>query len=212
MSEEKQADNIAVTPLGFISFPYLAAPDTGRPNSSGKYTAQLFVSKEDFKKDGGPLVKAVLTAGRNKFGPNATLDSFKHTIYDVDSLPPEKRAKLPELVRSGYIQINVASTRPPIVKDAKQNLMSLDEVQKIAGGDVCRFVVAAYSYNQKSGGVALGFNACQYKEKGSVSFGSGKSGVDMLSDLEVKMEDEPTAPATSAAGSAVPSGLSALGF
>ncbi len=214
MAPEKTDENIAVTPIGFISFPYLAKPDTGRPNSSGKYTAQLFVPKDVFKRDGGPLVNAVLTAGRSKFGAAATLDSFKHTIYDVDALPPEKKAKLPESIRTGFIQINVASTRAPIVKDAKQNLMSLEEVQKISGGDVCRFVVAAYTYDQKSGGVALGFNVCQYKEKGPVAFGSGKSGVEMLSDLEVKMEDEPKAPVAPAAGAAAtpPSGLAALGF
>lgn len=211
MSDKPIPDNVVVTPLGFISFPYLAKPDTGRPNSSGKYTAQLFVSLEDFKKDGGPLVQAVLKQGRTLPGmsPTATLKDFKHTIKMTDSLTPEKRAKLPESVRTGFVQINVASTKAPIVKDAKQRLMTPEEINQISGGDVCRFVVAAYTYKQQGGGVALGFNVCQFKEKGPVAFGGGKSGVELLDDLQVELVDDPSLNQVAVSPAA---GLDALGM
>lgn len=186
MTTEKK-DTAVLTPLGFISFPYLAKPDTGRPNSSGKYTAQLFIKKDEFRIAGGLgqlLVQKIIEVGRTKFGPDANLNSFKHTLYDVDALPPEKRAKLPESVRTGFIQINCASGRAPIVKDAAQRIMTMDEVLRISGGDICRFVVAPYTYNQKSGGVALGLNVVQFKEKGPVAFGGGGAGVELLTDLE----------------------------
>ncbi len=190
MSDDK-LKNVVVTPIGFISFPYLAKPDVGRTNSSGKYTAQLFIPKDVFKVEGQKLLQVVLELGRTLKGPNATLRDFKHTIYDVDALTPEKKAKLHEAVRSGYIQINCASTRAPIVKDAKQNIMALQDIERISGGDVCRFVVGAYTYKQQGGGVALGLNVVQYKEKGPVAFGGGGAGVELLTDLEVKMEDVP---------------------
>ena len=189
MNDKATPENVVITPLGFISYPYLARPDVGRPNSSGKYTAQLFISKEDMKASGMKLLAAVLAKGRELKGPNATLKDFKHTIYDVDNLPADKKAKLPESVRTGFIQINCASARAPVVKDAKQNILSAADIERIGGGDVCRFVVAAYTYKQQGGGVALGLNIVQFKEKGPVSFGGGASGVELLSDLEVKMED-----------------------
>lgn len=197
MNDTAVPENVVLTPLGFISYPYLARPDTGRPNSSGKYTAQLFIAKEDMKSQGMSLLAAVLAKGKELKGPNATLKDFKHTIYDVDQLSPEKKAKLPEAVRTGFIQINCASTKAPIVKDAKQNILSSDDIARIGGGDVCRFVVAAYTYKQQGGGVALGLNIVQFKEKGPVSFGGGASGVELLGDLEVKMEDPtPAQPAS----------------
>lgn len=197
MNDTAVPENVVLTPLGFISYPYLARPDTGRPNSSGKYTAQLFIAKEDMKSQGMSLLAAVLAKGKELKGPNATLKDFKHTIYDVDQLSPEKKAKLPEAVRTGFIQINCASIKAPIVKDAKQNILSSDDIARIGGGDVCRFVVAAYTYKQQGGGVALGLNIVQFKEKGPVSFGGGASGVELLGDLEVKMEDPtPAQPAS----------------
>lgn len=189
MSETEKASNLVVTPIGFISYPYLVRPDVGRTNSSGKHTAQLFIDKETFKRDGKSLLEQVLIAGRTIKGDNATMRDFKHTIYDVDQLSPEKKAKLPEAVRTGFIQINAASQRAPVIKDAKQQIMAVGDAERIAGGDVCRFVVAVYTYKQQGGGVALGLNVVQYKEKGPIAFGGGGSGVELLSDLEVKVED-----------------------
>lgn len=190
MIEEKPS-NVILTPLGFISYPYLSKPDVGRENSSGKYTAQLFIEKSQFKTGPGlELLKKIVEVGRTlKNNPNATLKDFKNTVYDVDTLPPEKKAKLHESVRTGYIQINAASKRAPIVKGPKQEILDVTSIERITGGDVCRFVVAVYPYKQNGGGVALGLNVVQYKEKGPNQFGGGGSGVELLNDLEVTMED-----------------------
>jgi hypothetical protein len=179
--ENKNDDTLVLTPLGFISYPRLDKPG----GDGNKYSASLFIEKEKFKTEGQALLKAVLMVGQSKKGANATLRDFKHTIYDVDNLPADKRAKLPEVVRSGYIQINTASTTQPVVKDALQKVMSPVEITKIAGGDVCRFVVRAYWYDRNGGGVGLGLNVVQYKEPGPVKFGGGSAGVELLSNLEV---------------------------
>lgn len=202
-------EDLVVTPIGYIAFPYLTKPDTGRPNSSNKYGAALYIKKEDFKVMGQALLAKVLEVGRRLKGPNATLRDFKHTIKDCDALSPEEKAKLPEQVRSGYIRIGASSKHPPVVKDARQNLMSFDQINQISAGDFCRFVVAVYTYQQQGGGVALGLNVVQYKEKSGVTFGGAGAGVEMLSDLETTMEDPMTAMsvatgAPSAAAAAAP--------
>lgn len=212
MAEDKKPTNVFVTPLGFISYPYLLKPDTGRPNSSNKYTAQLFISVEDFKTQGQALLAAVLEQGKILKQKDVKLNEFKHTITLVDALSPEQKAKLPESVRSGFVRINTASTRAPIVKGPIQSvLLSPEEIGRISGGDICRLVLTAYTYKQQGGGVALGLNGVQFKQKGPIAFGSGQSGVDMLTDLEVVMED-PTAGlgAAEAPAAKVATGIEAL--
>lgn len=217
MAEEKKADNVVVTPIGFISYPYLAKSDTGRPNSSNKYGAQLFISVDEFKRTGKALAEAILAQGAILKGRPVGFGEFKHTLKMVDQMTPEEKAKLPESVRSGYIRIGTASTRMPIVKGPVANtVLSIEEIARISGGDECRFVVAAYTYKQQGGGVALGLNCVQFKGKGPVAFGSGQTGVDLLGDLEVTLED-PTAGLTGTASAPaaapvakVPNGLDAL--
>lgn len=186
----QKADYVTLTPLGFVNFPNFAKPDTGRPNASGKYGAQLFIAKSEFANNGPgmQLVHNILAAGRAVFGQHVQFNQFKHTLYDVDTLPAEKRAKLPESVRTGYIQINTSSKRPPVVKDANQRVMTLDEIERISGGDVCRFVVNPFYYPQQGGGIALGLNVVQFKEKGPIVFGGGNSGVELLSNIPVAMQ------------------------
>lgn len=182
-------DDLVVTPVGYIAFPYLSRPDVGRPSSSNKYGAALYIPKDVFKVEGQALLAKVLEVGRRLRGPQATLRDFKHTIKDVDSFSPEEKAKIPEAVRSGFIRISTASKTPPVVKDARQNLMTPQQIDQITAGDFCRFVLAVYTYSQQGGGVALGLNVVQFKEKSGVVFGGGGAGVEMLTDLEVKMED-----------------------
>lgn len=200
-----------LTPSGYISFPYLDAPDTGRPNSSGKYTAQLFISKEEWKAGAADLVASIKAAGSQLLGREAGLGDFKNTIYDVDAMPEHQKAKLPAVVRTGFIQIRTATTRAPIVKDADAALMPMPEIKNIGGGDLCRFVVAPYPYSNNGGGVALGLNCVQFIKKTDAKFGGGTgAGADLIQPVAV----EPSSPveAAVAADAVAPSAVPASDF
>jgi hypothetical protein len=188
---ENKENIVVVSPFGFISFPALAAPDTGRPESTGKYSAELYVSQEDFRKDGKQLVDALLSMGAILKGRPVTLNDFKHTLTNIDTLPADKREKIPEAVRSGYIRIRAYSQDPIVVKDASANVMNLTDVAKIKGGDICRFVLGIYIYNKQGGGVGLGLNGVQYKQTSHLTFGGARnSGVDLLTAVDVQVTNE----------------------
>jgi len=82
----------SITPIGRGVFLYLDNPDTGREYSDGKFKLDLYVSKEDYKKEGGDLTKNILQLGRILTGKdNISLKNFKHPLVDVDQLPDEQK-------------------------------------------------------------------------------------------------------------------------
>lgn len=184
MTTEDKNDGPVVTPVGIIAYPFLSKPDVGRANSSGKYTVRLYITKDEWKKSAKPLVEAVRAKGRDLKGKDVTLKEFKHPIYDVEKLEEEKRNKLPEQLRTGYMFLNCAGKRQPIVKDASLNTLSNEDIDKIRGGDHCRLVLQPYTYPQQGGGVALGLNIVQYKCKGEFAIGGGSSGAELLTEME----------------------------
>lgn len=184
------------TGKGFASFPYLAAPDTGRPQSCNKYSLDIFVAKPDFKISGPALLEAVLRIGRaGKGDPKAILKDFKLPFTDVDKLSDEKKAKLPEQVRSGFMLIKARSKNQPLITgpkkiDGRWAALNPDEVKTITGGDICNMVVGPFWYSQQGGGVAFGLNIVQFIQKGKPFGGQGVAqSLEQLHEMEVTAED-----------------------
>lgn len=183
------------TPAGRISFPFIAAPDTGREYSDNKYKTDLLIRKEAFKEHGKALTDAVIEVGKAYFGDKFTLKGkwktpFKDT--DTDDKIVNEAMKNCILVRAK------ASKQPDVIgprknSDGKFPILSPEEIQALKGGDWCVLNVTVFPYDQSGGGIALGLNAVQFW-KTDTGFGQGRSKVlDSAEELDSPL-DTPTAP------------------
>lgn len=183
MAEVKKEKVRIVTPLGRISFPSIVKPDEGRQYSDGKYKADLIIDKGVFKLQGAALREAVLKVAQEGFGKKLELSAFKNPFHDCD-----KKDGCPEFMKNS-VQIRAKSTYAPLIVDANKKEMSMEDREKIKGGDYCRFLVTVFHYSQSSGGVSLALNVVQFVKSGE-AFGSGKDAMlSMIDEIEVTPED-----------------------
>lgn len=174
------------TPIGRISFPYLYEPDSGRSEySDDKYKTDFLIDKGIWKVEGKPLVDAVLKVAAAFFGkPGIKLTEFKNPFKDTDKID-----KISDENQKGCILIKCKTTNPPLIINAQKREMTRDEIKNLKGGDYGRLVVTAFPYKQQGGGVSLALNAFQFWKEGE-AFGGGKQQfMDMVSEMEVGLED-----------------------
>jgi hypothetical protein len=216
-AEEKESKKYprVVTPEGRISFPYLAAPDTGREYSDDKYKADLLIDKEVWKSSphAKKLKAAVIKVAQQTWPSKGieTLEDFKHPFKNTDSI-----RNCPENMKN-CILIKAKSNFAPIIVGPRKNEdgdfedLSEKAVKAIKGGDWGRFSVAVVPYTQSGGGVTLCLNVVQFKQEGE-PLGEGRSKslenldefeVD-VDDLEESEEEEEEKPARKTRGKAAP--------
>lgn len=183
--KDKQEKVIVATPIGILSYPYLAAPDEGRAESSGKYSVNLYIPKTTFKKEGKQLVEAILKVGREFFeDDNLELEDFKNPIQDMDELDDLDQHEV------GTIRIRAKSEyAPTVVGPQTSDVFNEKRVKEIKGGDYARLVVYVYPYTQKGGGVTLGLNLVQFVKPGK-ALGQGiTASLKVIDDVEVEADD-----------------------
>lgn len=188
MAKEKKDNKVKCTsPLGMFSFPYLAAPDSGRPESDNKHKVDLLIKKEVFKTEGKAMTEAVLQVAREYFGkPKIQLKDFKNPFMDMDTVDgADDRTK-------GHIRVRAKSEYQPLIVGADKEELSADDIKKIKGGDFGRIVCVAYPYSQQGGGVTLGLNLVQYARPGEALGQGRKAYLDMIDEIEVTLDDVET--------------------
>ncbi len=188
MAKEKKDNKVKFTsPLGMFSFPYLAAPDSGRPESDNKHKVDLLIKKEVFKTEGKPMVEAVLQVAREYFGkPKIQLKDFKNPFQDMDTIDGvDERLK-------GHVRVRAKSEYQPLIVGADKQELSADEIKKIKGGDFGRIVGVAYPYSQQGGGVTIGLNLVQFARPGEALGQGRKAHLDMIDEIEVTLDDVET--------------------
>ncbi len=197
--KEKEYTNIT-TPIGLCSFPYLAKPDTGRKESSNKYSCEIYVPKTVWAKEGKPVVDAILKVAREFFDDPKikSLAKFKNPITDMDTQKDVKD------YQKGTIRIRAkaSSSFSPGGKDQKPVVvgprkdpetgkfpkLSDEEVAAIKGGDFVRLIGGVYGYSQQGGGIAIGLNFVQFAREGK-AIGQGKmKQVEELEEIEVDVD------------------------
>lgn len=193
MAKTKKREFITVfTPIGTLSFPYLVKPDTGRAESSNKYSAEIYVPKAVWAKEGKPVVEAILKVGREYFkNPKLKLTEFKNPITDMDSL-----GKPLEDYQKGCIRIRAKAAqeyKPTVIGPQKSSegkfpVWSEDQVKEIKGGDQVRLICSPYAYSQQGGGVAFGLNFVQFAKEGK-ALGQGRmKAIEALGEIEVEVD------------------------
>lgn len=198
---KKEKEYLTVyTPLGRLSYPYLVKPDTGRKESSNKYSAEIYVPKAVWMKEGKPVVDAILKVAREYFkDPKLALADFKSPLTDMDK---ERDVKD---YQKGTIRIRAKASslftpsdptdRKPIVIGPQKNPDSNkfdpwtdEQVTKIKGGDYVRLICSPYGYSQQGGGVAFGLNFVQFGKEGP-ALGEGKmKSIEALGEIEVEVD------------------------
>lgn len=173
-----------VTPPGFLSFPYLLEPDTGRQYSDDKFHVDFFMSAEDFKNhpDGKKLRQAVLEVGREHFGDDdLELSDFTHPFNKIKDNDNDRL--------NNCIKIRPKSDFAPTVCGPDKEPLSEKQIRAIKGGDYARLVVVVYPYTHGDGGVTLGLNLVQYQQPGEALGSGAAADLAMIDEMEVEMED-----------------------
>ena len=183
-SAKKESTKV-LTPMGRFSFPYLAKPDEGRKYSSGKYSVDLLIKKEDFKTEGKSLRDMVLKVGRQFFQDDSLeLSDFKNPFKDMDKVDDVAD------YQKGCILIKAKSDYQPVIFGPDKAQLSSDEIAAIKGGDYGRLIVTVFGYEQQGGGVTLALSAVQFARAGE-ALGTGvKQYLSMIDEIEVTA-DEP---------------------
>ncbi len=189
---KKEVINVT-TPIGVCSYPYLLKPDTGRAESSNKYSIEIYVDKATWAKEGKPVVEAVMKAAREYFqNPKLKkLSEFKNPITDMDTVKDVKD------FQKGCIRIRAkagADFKPTVIAPRKDPdtdkfpVLSDEEVAKIKGGDHVRLIGTLFGYSQQGGGIALGLNFVQFAKEGK-AIGQGRmKQLESLDEIEVEVQ------------------------
>lgn len=181
----KEKKIVCMTPVGRLSFPYLAKPDEGRQYSDGKYKTDLIIPKEIWERDGKTLVEEVLNLARKKFDdPKLKLKDFKHPFKDCDA-DKDFLAKNP--FAKGCIMLRAKSGYAPIVVGPTKDKFDSEEIAKIKGGDYGRLIVTVFHYSQQGGGISLALNIVQFAKEGEALGGGAAKMLEILDEME--MED-----------------------
>lgn len=169
------------TPIGRVSYPYLAEPDTGREYSNGKYSINLLFDKGKFEVEGKELRDGILKVAREYHDkPSAKLSDFRNPLKDL-----AKNDKCPE-VKKGFVALTAKTTTAPIVIGPDKKELSKDEIkQLVKEGCYARIVVTIAGYPQMPAGVTAFLGLVQYVRPGE-SFGEGGGNLkDMVDEIEV---------------------------
>lgn len=189
--KKKQVDKVKfVSGIGMLSYPHIASPDTGRAESSNKYSVDLLLPADTFKEENTGLIKAVLQVGREYFEDDSlTLSDFKNPFYDMD----EDEDCDPRL--KGHIRIRAKSEFEPLVIGPKKNskgqfdALDTEEIKNIKGGDFAKISGVVYPYSQKGGGVTISLDVVQFVQAGE-PLGQGKKAfLDMMGEVEVDVDE-----------------------
>lgn len=173
MVEKDNKKELIYTCRGTISFPYLSKPDTGRTYSDDKFKGDLIIDPETWKKEGKPMVDAILKVAEMHFGKKLKITEFKSplTIMGAGDDVPERfknsimlRAKS-KFKPTGYGPNKVEGKFPELTPE---------QVAAIKGGDTLRLIVNLYGYSQSGGGIAAGLNGYQFIKVGD-PMGQGKT-------------------------------------
>jgi hypothetical protein len=127
--------NDIATPVGRISFPHLAEPDTKGKYADDKFKATLLFPKQGV--DLSILRNAALSCAQQAFGAGIkTLNDFQHPFRDGD-------AKTDLAGYAGNIFITAKSKKRPLCIDRTKQNINPDEIY---GGCYARMIVTACSY------------------------------------------------------------------
>ncbi len=202
VNKTKKEYPVVYTPIGIISYPYLWTPDVGRKESSGKFSAEIYVPKAVFASEGKDMVALVTKVAREFHSdPKLKLADIQNPFKDMDTVKEALdwqkgtfriRAKAG---RKDMQEGEYAKYRPVVIAGKKGSndkypVFSEEAILKIKGGDHVRFICSVYGYTQQGGGVALGLNFVQFGKVGE-AIGQGKmKAIENLSELEIA-EDMP---------------------
>ena len=185
--KQKKKRYKVVTPIGRLSYPYLATPDQGREYSDDKYKTDILFPKDTFKEEGAKLRKACILCARDFFdNQTMTLKSFKHPIKDGDEKDMTKESNKHY---ANCYYITAKTDRKPMVLDARRKEMSAEDIAQLKGGDYARVVLSIFGYPHKGGGVSAGLQVVQFAKEGEAFGGDGRQAdLALLDDLEVELD------------------------
>lgn len=203
----KKEKVIVYSPLGRFSFPYLVTPDTGRPNSDGKWKVELMIPKSKFETECKGLVAAVLACASEYHGRSikSLKELTKKVTEEVNGVETTTVKRLhpftdmdeerdcPEVFK-GHIRIRAKSTFKPLVigphknEDGKFDALPEEVVKQIKGGDYGRLVMVVYAYSQSGGGVTFGLNGVQFGYAGDPIGQGALKQVQDMSEVEIPMD------------------------
>lgn len=188
---KKAKEKVTITtPIGRLSFPYLAEPDSGRQYSDDKYKTDILIPKPVWVEQAKGVIEAVLKVGREYFGnPKLQLKDFKNPFFDMDN-----DSDCPDFAK-GHVRLRAKSQFAPVVigpkkgTDGRFPVWDKEQIAKIKGGDHARIVCAVYGYPQQGGGVTLGLNVVQFAYEGG-AIGQGVTElINSIDEIEVEIDD-----------------------
>lgn len=185
MTVKKALKKVIALPMGRISFPFLAKPDTGREYSDGAWKFDYLIPVETWAKEGKRVSDAILEVARDLSGnPKLKFEEIKkHPIKELGK-DPKTDPKMKDYVMMRCKNKN----NQPLIVDVNKKEMTQEQIGKIKGGDWCEAVVTIYSYTQSGGGVTFGLDLVRYIKPGE-PFGSGAAKhLGLLDDIEVTAE------------------------
>lgn len=196
--KEKEYVNVT-TPIGICSFPYLVKPDTGRKESSNKYSCEIYIPKPVWAKEGKPVVEAIMKVAREFFkNPKLKkLSEFKNPITDMDTVADVKdyqKGTIRIRAKAGSLFSGKTDQKPTVIgprKDPETDkfpILTEEQVAAIKGGDHVRLIGGLYGYTQQGGGISIGLNFVQFAKEGK-AIGQGKmKQLESLGEIEVDVD------------------------
>lgn len=196
------------SPVGMCSYPYLVKPDTGRKESSNKFSIEIFVPKARFAEEGKEFAAQILNFAREYYKkPKLKMSDFKGPITDMDNdkdCPDYAKGCLRIRAKAGNAKDleKTLAAKPKVIgprKDPetkKYKEWTDEQIAAIKGGDDVRLVCGIYGYDQdpsydpetskrERGGIALGLNFVQFIKEGK-ALGQGRmKAVENLDEVEV---------------------------
>lgn len=201
MAKKKEKEYVTIyTPIGIGSWLYLVKPDIGRKESSLKFSAELYVPKADFLKDGKQMIADVTKVAREYHdNKKLNLNDITNPFKDMDTVKdcPEwakgtyrirAKAGKKDMTEAEWNQYRPTVIAPRKDENGKFPQYTLDEIKEIKAGDYMRFICGVYGYSQQGGGVALGLNFVQFVKEGK-ALGQGKmKAIENLDEVEVTVD------------------------
>lgn len=183
--KKKPVRKTIALPVGRISYPFLAAPDTGREYSDGAYKVDFLIPLESFKKAQEQIEGVLLEVWRDFIGDP------KVKFKDIKKQPLKDLSNDPKVAPNmkDYMLIRAKNKNgQPLIVDINKKEMSEDAIKKLKGGDWCEIIVSFYPYSQSGSGVAAGQDIVRFVKPGE-PFGSGAAKhLGLLDDIEITAE------------------------
>lgn len=196
MKQKKEKLETVITPIGLIGYVYLVEPVIfsegeqkmvpANGDKKGRYTATVYVTKEELMSEIGKAFLAPITAAARAYSGNAAInimkpEGFRFPVKPLSILSEEQKAKLPAVLREGeYFAIGAKTgqftpgVRPfPVLKRDGQTKLNEAEIVELRAGFRGRMRCSISPYTIKldgSKGVTLYLNGLQHVDEG-VPFG-----------------------------------------